>query len=191
MTIECKWYRRVDENFLEMRRLISTYRSIERTKQQLENQLKAASPVAQESLRRLVRQAQMEKGMLAEVIVEEARRRYPYFDYIAEELGISGEGHLMAREALAELLTYVDFRKPFAKVRAYLGLFRKSRKSKKNKKFSHVARKALNRLTMALINDKPTQRDEEATAFRIWLMFRFRQETHERSEGIPAPQRQG
>ncbi|BAJ49892.1 hypothetical protein CSUB_C0023 [Candidatus Caldarchaeum subterraneum] len=183
MSIDEKWFKRVDEDFLAMRQLISSFRRLERTKQRLENQSKDVSDVAKDSFKRLIDHIEEEKLITARPITEEAERRYPLFRIIAEELGITGENHLLAREALAELLTYVDFNLSFTDVRLYLGLFRQRIN---NQKYNHIARKALNRLTMSITNKEPIARDEEEIAFKIWLTIR--RETQERLAGVAAQQ---
>ncbi|BAJ50268.1 hypothetical protein CSUB_C0407 [Candidatus Caldarchaeum subterraneum] len=169
MNIEEKWFKRVDEDFLAMRQLISPFRRLERTKQRLENQYKDVPDVAKQSFKRLIDHIEEEKLVVARPIIEEAERRYPLFKLIAEELGLTGDSHLLGRQALAELLTYVDFSRSFTDVRIYLGLFRQRIN---NQKYNHIARKALNRLTMSITNKEPRARDEEEIAFKIWLTYR-------------------
>ncbi|GBC71569.1 hypothetical protein HRbin02_01354 [Candidatus Calditenuaceae archaeon HR02] len=183
MAIDSKWFRKVDEDYLVMRRMISSFRCVERTKQRLENQLRASSPAAQESLRRLVNHAEVEKEVLAELISEEAEKRYPVFKEISEELGITGDSHILAREALAELLTYVDFSKSFRSIRGYLGLYRER---SNNKRYSRGVRGVLVRLTIAVIGRNRSRAiEQEEVLKRIWLMFR--RET-QRPADIPAQQ---
>ncbi|MEM0349301.1 MAG: hypothetical protein QXD24_03875 [Candidatus Caldarchaeum sp.] len=183
MAVDDKWFRRVDENFLVMRQMISAFRSLERTMQRLENQLKAASSATEESLRRMVKQVEIEKEVLAKLISEEAAKRFPVFVKVVKELGIMGENHVLACEALAELLTYVDFSKSFRQVRGYLRLYRKR---SKNQTYNHETRHALTRLTMATTRNTPNAHKQEDILMKIWLTIR--QETQERLAGIPAQQ---
>ncbi|GBC70920.1 hypothetical protein HRbin02_00693 [Candidatus Calditenuaceae archaeon HR02] len=89
----------------------------------------------------------------------------------------------MAREALAELLTYVDFSKSFEKVRGYLKLFRRRLY---DMRYGHEAREASVRLTIAVIcRNKPRAREQEDVRMRIWLTYK--QET-QRPADIPAQQ---
>ncbi|MEM4416745.1 MAG: hypothetical protein QXD32_01655, partial [Nitrososphaerota archaeon] len=136
-----------------------------------------------ENLRNVLQATEMEKTRLARKIAEEAEKRYPTFKTLAEELGITGDNHVLTRRALAELMTYVDFNRSFTKVRNYVGLFRCRIR---NKKYNHKARQALTRLTMALIGRTPIARGEEEVLFRIWLTFR--REALERLAGIPVQQ---
>ncbi|GBC70678.1 hypothetical protein HRbin02_00446 [Candidatus Calditenuaceae archaeon HR02] len=183
MHIEDKWFRRVDEGFLIMRRKISVFRCMDRIKRRLENQLRAASQTEQEGLRRLLRQAEAEKEILAKMISEEAGERYPIFKEIAEELGITGDNHVLARASLAELLTYVDFSKSFGRVRGYLKLYRERSNSKR---YGREARKALVRLTIAVISKyKSRAREKGDVLMGVWLMFRG---ATQRPAGIPAQQ---
>ncbi|GBC70919.1 hypothetical protein HRbin02_00692 [Candidatus Calditenuaceae archaeon HR02] len=95
MHIEDKWFRRVDEGFLIMRRKVSVFRCMDRINRRLGNQVRAASQTEQESLRRLLRQVEEEKEMLAKLVSEEAGKIYPIFKEIAEELGITGDNITM------------------------------------------------------------------------------------------------
>ncbi|GBC69920.1 hypothetical protein HRbin01_01626 [archaeon HR01] len=183
MAIEDKWFKEVDENFLFMRRMISAFRTLLDTEARLNNQYDAVSEAEGQHLKRPKDSAEAEKIQLAEKIVEEAGKRFATYNKIAEELGISDDNHLMGREALAELLTYIDFTKSFVKIRDYLGLYRKR---SRNEKYSHTTRQALNRLTISLMNSEPRALDEEEVLMRIWLTFR--RETQERLAGIPVQQ---
>jgi hypothetical protein len=66
---------------------------------------------------------------MAQLVVNEARKRITYFDRVAEVL--NGDSHLKALEALAELMTYIDFSKGFNRVCRYIGLFRAEKGKKK------------------------------------------------------------
>ncbi|MEM4297665.1 MAG: hypothetical protein QW815_04790, partial [Nitrososphaerota archaeon] len=59
------------------------------------------------------------------------------------------ENHLSSREALAELMAYIDFRRGITKIRDYVGLYKVDR-SGKRKIYSGDLRRALQRLTIAL-----------------------------------------
>ncbi|MEM4273277.1 MAG: hypothetical protein QW420_02840 [Candidatus Caldarchaeum sp.] len=180
MMVEERWFKSVDEGFLAMRQLISPFRRLERTKQRLENQYKDVPDAAKQSFKRLIDHIEEEKLIIARPIVEEAERRYPIFRTIAEELGITGENHLLAREALAELLTYVDFNLSFTKIRRYLGLY-----PGHGKRYHHDARRALERLTRGLITGTITAKHLTEIAKTIWMTIR--RET-QRLAGIPAQQ---
>ncbi|MEM1975139.1 MAG: hypothetical protein QW074_03520 [Candidatus Caldarchaeum sp.] len=180
MNIEEKWFKRGDEDFLAMRQLISSFRRLERDKQRLENQSKDVPDVTKDSFRRLIDHVEEEKLIIAKPVTEEAERRFPFFKTIAEELGITGENHLLAREALAELLTYVDFNLSFTRIRRYLGLY-----PRHGERYNHDARKALERLTRGLITGAITAKHLVDIAKTIWLTYI--RET-QRLAGIPAQQ---
>ncbi|GBC71060.1 hypothetical protein HRbin02_00838 [Candidatus Calditenuaceae archaeon HR02] len=183
MHIEDKWFRRVSEDFLVMRRKVSVFRCMDRINRRLGKQVRAASQTEQEGLRRLLRQVEEEKEILAKMISDEAGERYPIFKEITEELGITGDNHVLAREALAELLTYVDFSKSFVRVQGYLRLYRRRLY---DMRYGHEARKALERLTMSIIaRNNPRAREQEDVLMRIWLTIRG--ET-QRPAGIEAQQ---
>jgi len=167
MAVESRWFKEVSEDFLVMREMISAFRSLERTKHRMYNQLKAASEFTRENLRNVLHAIEMEKTKLARKIVEQAERRIPSFRIVVEELGITGDNHLLAREALAELLTYVDFNLSFTKIRRYLGLY-----PRHGERYNHDARKALERLTRGLITGTITAKHLVEIAKTIWLTYR-------------------
>ncbi|MEM4494345.1 MAG: hypothetical protein QXE96_00905 [Candidatus Caldarchaeum sp.] len=187
MTIDEKWFKRVDENFLIMRQLLSSFRSVEKNKRRLENQLKAASQATKESLKRLVDHAEEEKLTIARQITEEAGRRYPAYNTLVEKLKISGENHLLAKEALAEILIYVTPNWGLRKTTNFFGLYKNTNKKKK-KLYNGHARKALERLTIAVynINKDLTAKLQKQLLKQIWLTIR--REAQERLAGIPAQQ---
>jgi hypothetical protein len=61
---------------------------------------------------------------MARMIVGEAGRRYPAYNWLVDELGI--RGNIKALEALAELIPYVDQPMGLRKMINPLGLFRPS-----------------------------------------------------------------
>ncbi|MEM0450659.1 MAG: hypothetical protein QXO17_03725 [Nitrososphaerota archaeon] len=168
MTIEDKWFLKVDENYLVMRRMASTMRSLMRTLQDYENRLSSVSEDEREDLEDLIRTIEEKIEKQAKRIVEEARRRYPMFDRIAEELGIPDDDNLMAKEALAEVMMYVTRSTNYDKLRRFMGLFRAKRS--KEKRYNGNARVALSRLTAAISGPKHRARDEERLLKRIWRL---------------------
>jgi hypothetical protein len=107
MSIEERWFRRVTEDFLVLRRMILAYRSLLKTHQQLLNKYKALSEAEREVLKPAISSIEKQMVEMARMIVEEAGKRYPAYNVLLEGLGIN-DG-LAVREALAELLVYVDF----------------------------------------------------------------------------------
>ncbi|MEM2238089.1 MAG: hypothetical protein QXR26_05775 [Candidatus Caldarchaeum sp.] len=85
---------------------------------------------------------------MAKIIDSEAIKRIPSYSRVVGALGIEGDNHLPARDALAELMTYMDFSHEIRKIKDYVGLFKVS--NGKRKIFSGGPRKALEMLTMAL-----------------------------------------
>lgn len=119
---------------------------------------------------------------LASKIDYEAGKRIPAYNEVVDTLGIGGDNHLLAREALAELMTYIDFTRGIRKIKDYLGLYKVDRKSGKPKIFGGHLRKALQLLTMALKGGTGIKaEDEEQTIRRIREAVR-----RERLEVIPA-----
>lgn len=150
MSLEFKWFREVNEDFLIMRRLISDYRSLLKSHQTLVNRMRASSGIGKEVMRAAVKDLEKQAKIMADIIVSEAGKRIPAYNKVVEALEIDGDNHLLAREALAELMTYVDFGRGVKKVKDYVGLFKVSGEKKKPKFFSGRLRSALQRLTMAL-----------------------------------------
>jgi hypothetical protein len=107
MKIEERWFRRVTEDFLVMRRMVLAHRSLMKTHQQLMNKYKALSEAEREVLKPAISSIEKQLEEMAKKITEEAGKRYPAYNVLLEGLGIN-DG-LAGREALAELLTYADF----------------------------------------------------------------------------------
>ena len=101
MSIEGRWFRRVTEDFLVMRRMITAYRTMMRTHQQLLNKYKALSDVEKEVLKPAISSIEKQMVEMARQIAEEAGKRYPVYNRLVEALGVSDPSAL---EALAEVL---------------------------------------------------------------------------------------
>ncbi|MEM2745246.1 MAG: hypothetical protein QXK69_01830 [Candidatus Caldarchaeum sp.] len=72
------------------------------------NRMRALSGVEREVLKDAVKSLEEKMTKMAEIIVSEAGKRIPAYNRVVEALGIGGDNHLMARESLAELMTYID-----------------------------------------------------------------------------------
>jgi hypothetical protein len=182
MSIEERWFRKLSEDFLIMRRMISAYRSLLRSRQQLENKCKALSEAEKYALKPGIKALENQMNDMAKQIAEEAGRRYPVYNKLVEELGM--DGNTTAMEALAEILTYLDPSKGFRKASNLLGLFKPIRGKKKI--YDGRLRQALQRLTSSANNVTPLQmtaKTEKQTLHKIWKTYR--QETHGRL-AIPA-----
>ena len=148
MNIEERWFRRVTEDFLAMRRMITAYRTMTRTHQQLLNKYKALSEAEREVLRPTIKFLEVQMEEMVRMIVEEAGKRYPVYNRLVGELGI--RGYVGAMEALAELIAYIDPSKGFRKTRNLLGLFKPIRGGRRI--YSGHLRHALQRLTASANN---------------------------------------
>jgi len=111
MSIEERWFRRVTEDFLVMRRMILAYRSLMKTYIQLVNKAKALSERERITLKPAISSIEKQMDTLARMIAEEAGKRYPVYNRLVGELGI--RGNIKAQEALAELIAYLDPSKGF------------------------------------------------------------------------------
>jgi hypothetical protein len=130
MMIDPQWYRKVSEDFLIMRKMISVHRSLIKTHQQLENKRKAVSEDERDILKPAIRALENQMDVMAKKIAEEAGRRYPVYNKLVEELGITDS--TTAMEALAELMTYIDFAKsPLRGLKKLLGLYRPVRSKRR------------------------------------------------------------
>ncbi|MEM0482496.1 MAG: hypothetical protein QXM16_06400 [Nitrososphaerota archaeon] len=148
MALDPKWYREVDENFLVMRRLITAFRNSQRIHIIIVNRARAMGDAERRILMKPIKTVEEAMMELASRIVDEAGRRIPAYNKVVETLGITGENHLLAREALAELMITIDFRKGVRSIKNYLGLYRPVKG--KPKYYSRSSRRALERLVMAL-----------------------------------------
>jgi len=170
MSIEQKWFRRVTEDFLVMRRMVVTYRSLMGTHMQFMSKYMAVSEEERRVLRPVVKVLEEQMCELAERIAEEAGRRYPAYNRLVEELGISS---LEGMEALAEIITYLDHSKGFRKTANLAGLFKPFRGKKKI--YDGRLRQALQRLTASANGVRPTRltaRLEKQTLFKVWMILR-------------------
>jgi hypothetical protein len=182
MNLEERWFRKLSEDFLIMRRLVSAYRSLLKTHQQLENKRKAVSEDERNILKTAIKALEEQRDEMAKQIAEEAGRRYPAYKRLVEELGI--DGNTTAMEALAELMPYLEYPMGYIKLCNLLGLFKPIRGKKKI--YSGHLRKALQRLTASTNNIPPyqlTAKLEKQTLAKIWKTYR--QETQGRL-AIPA-----
>jgi hypothetical protein len=168
MSIEERWFRKLSEDFLIMRRIISAYRSLLRSRQQLENKCKALSEAEKYALKPAIKALENQMNEMAKQIAEEACRRYPAYNNLVEVLGI--DGNLQAMEALAELVTYIDLTYSWTKIRNYLGLWKRDRKTRYHK--SKTARQALERLTITIKGYGVKGRDLEEVLKTIWTTLR-------------------
>jgi hypothetical protein len=167
MSIEERWFRKLSEDFLIMRRMISAYRSLQRTHQRLENKCKALSEAEKYALKPAIRALENQMNEMAKKIAEEAGRRYHAYNKLVEELGI--DGNLQAVEALAEILVYPEWRS-WRRTRNYFGLFPRDRKTHHHK--SKTARQALERLAVAVKGYGVKGRDLDEVVKTIWLMLK-------------------
>jgi hypothetical protein len=101
MSIEERWFRRVTEDFLVMRRMILAHRILSKTHQQLLNKYRALSDVEREVLKPAISSIEKQLGEMARMITWEVVRRYPVYNVLVEALGVSDPSAL---EALAEVL---------------------------------------------------------------------------------------
>ncbi|MEM2800736.1 MAG: hypothetical protein QXR26_06700 [Candidatus Caldarchaeum sp.] len=149
MSLEAKWFRQVNEEFLIMRRLIAAYRSLLKSHQSLMKRMKALNGSEKDILKNAVKALEEQMTIMAQMIVDEAGKRIPAYSRVVDTLKVGG--YSAAKVALAEVMTYADFSKGITKLKNYFGPFKvDGRKKGKRKIFSGEARKALEMLTMAL-----------------------------------------
>jgi hypothetical protein len=148
MKIGERWFRRVTEDFLVMRRMVLVYRPLMKTHQQLLNIYRALSEAEREVLRPATSSIEKQMVEMARMIAGEAGKRYPVYNRLVGELGI--RGNVGAMEALAELIIYLDPSKGFRKSRNLLGLFKPIRGRRRI--YSGHFRRALQRLTASANN---------------------------------------
>jgi hypothetical protein len=159
MKIGERWFRRVTEDFLVMRRMILAYRSLLKTHQQLMNKYRALSEAEREVLKPAISSIEKQLEEMAKKITEEAGKRYPAYNVLLEGLGI--DGSLAGREALAELLTYADFvNSSLRGLKKLVGLYKPINSSRTEywRLYDGKLRYAVNRLAMAFYNNRPNGR---------------------------------
>ena len=143
MKIGERWFRRVTEDFLVLRRMILAYRSLLKTHQQLLNKYKALSDVEKVVLKPAISSIEKQMVEMARQIAEEAGKRYPVYNRLVEALGVSDSSAL---EALAEVL--LPEWRSWRRIRNFFGLWRRDKKTYFHK--SKNARHALERLTISI-----------------------------------------
>ena len=168
MNIGERWFRKVSEDFLVMRRMISTYRIMLKMRQQCLNRYKAVSEIEKGRLKPIIEVLDEQTEKLANEIIEEAIKRYQPFNKLVEALGIGKS--LTAKESLAELMTYIDLTYSWTKIRNYLGMWKRDRKTRYHK--SKTARQALERLTITIKAHRMKGRDLEEILKTIWTTLR-------------------
>jgi hypothetical protein len=173
MSLEERWFRKLSEDCLTMRRMIAVYRSLLKTHQQLENKRKAVSEDERNILKPAIKALEEQMDVTAKKIAEEANRRYPAYNRLVEELGIAD--NTTAMEALAELMTYIDLTYSWTKIRNYLGMWKRDRKTHYHR--SKNARQALERLAMTIKGHGVKGKDLEEVLKTIWTTLRT-QKTH-------------
>jgi hypothetical protein len=173
MSLEERWFRKLSEDCLTMRRMIAVYRSLLKTHQQLENKRKAVSEDERNILKPAIKALEEQMDVMAKKIAEEASRRYPAYNRLVEELGIAD--NTTAMEALAELMTYIDLTYSWTKIRNYLGMWKRDRKTHYHR--SKNARQALERLAMTIKGYGVKGKDLEEVLKTIWTTLRT-QKTH-------------
>ncbi|MEM1988172.1 MAG: hypothetical protein QW362_07260 [Candidatus Caldarchaeum sp.] len=176
MSIDSRWFREVDEDYLTMRKIIAAHRGLLRSRQSLTNRIRALNGLERNILKTALDCLEEQINAMASLIVDEAGKRIPAYNGLVRALDIDGDTHLMAREALAEVMLHIDPHKNFIKTANFFGLFRG-----KPKRYNARARQALQRLSMALGNPKKSK-EEKRTLYTVWKTMR----TRERLEAKPA-----
>jgi hypothetical protein len=139
--------------------MILAYRSLLKTHQQLLNKYKALSEAEREVLKPAISSIEKQMVEMAKKIVEEAGKRYPAYSMLLEGLGIN-DG-LAVREALAELLVYVDFVDSSLRgLKRLLGLYKPTSSSRTEywRLYNGRLHWAVTRLAMTHYRAKPTGR---------------------------------
>jgi hypothetical protein len=166
MVIDRRWFRRVSEDFLVMRRMISTYRMLMKTHQQYLNRYKAVSERERDRLRPVIESLVEQMDEMEEEIAEEAGRRYPAYNRIVDVLGI--DGNAKAMEALAEVL--LPEWRSWRRIRNFFGLWPRDKKTRYHR--SKTARKALERLAMSIKRTHPNSRDLDEALKTVWIALK-------------------
>jgi len=173
MSIESKWFREVDEDFLIIRRKASAYRCLLKERKSTVNKMESLAEDEKEVYNDSLNDLDRQIDRMAKLLIEEVRRRILVFDEVVEALGISGDNYVRARAALAELMPHIIHFKSYHRLRRYLGLF--DGKKWKDKFYNKNIRWALSRLTSATLNNTHhTAKDEEKILRKIWKTAKTR-----------------
>jgi hypothetical protein len=167
MSIEERWFRRVTEDFLVMRRMILAYRSLLKTHQQLVNKAKALSESERVTLKPAISSIEKQMVEMARRIAEEAGKRYPAYNILLEVLGINSDPS--ALEPLAEILIITEWAS-WRKIKNYYGMWKRDRRTYFHR--SRTARQALERLTIRLKGHKIRGNDLKEVLKTIWLTLK-------------------
>jgi hypothetical protein len=167
MSIEERWFRRVTEDFIVMRRMILAHRSLLKTHQQLLNKYKALSDAEREVLKPAISSIEKQMVEMARRIAEEAGKRYPAYNILLEVLGINSEPS--ALEPLAEILIITEWAS-WRKIKNYYGMWKRDRRTYFHR--SRTARQALERLTIRLKGHKIRGNDLKEVLKTIWLTLK-------------------
>ncbi len=164
MTLEERWFRKVTEDYLIMRRLFIMYRTLQKAHAQLLNKAKALPENERATLKPMILTSERQLEELATRIADEAGKRHPAYNRIVEVLGVHGAAGAM--EALAEVLFLPEWRS-WMKTRNFFGLWKRDKKTFFHK--SRTARQALERLTITIKGFGIKSRDLEDVLKRVWL----------------------
>ena len=175
MKIGERWFRRVTEDFLVMRRMILAYRSLLKTHQQLINKAKSLSENERITLKPVISSIEKQMEEMARMIAKEAGKRYPAYNRLIEALGI--DGNPSALEALVEVLVLPEWAS-WRRTKNYFGMWRRDRKTYFHR--SRTARKALERLTIS-IKGYARGRELKEVLKTIWITLK------DQKAGITAP----
>jgi hypothetical protein len=168
MSIEERWFRRVTEDFLVIRRMILAYRSLMKTYIQLVNKAKALSESERVTLKPAISSIERQMLEMARQIAEEAGKMYPVYDRLVGLLGI--DGNPSALEALAEVLVLPEWAS-WRRTKNYFGLWRRDRKTRSHR--SRTARHALERLTIS-IKGYARGKELKEVLKTIWITLKAR-----------------
>jgi len=174
MSIEERWFRRVTEDFLVMRRMILAHRSLMKTHQELLNKYKVLSDAEREVLRPVIKSLEVQMEEMARTIAEEADRRLPAYNRLVEALGVSDPSAL---EALAEVL--LPEWRSWRRIRNFFGLWRRDKNTYFHR--SKAARHALERLTISLKGYNIRGRELKEVLKIIWITLKAQE------AGLTAP----
>jgi hypothetical protein len=167
MSIEERWFRRVTEDFLVVRRMILAYRSLLKTRQQLVNKAKALSESEKVTLKPAISSIERQILEMARMIAVEAGKRYPTYNVLVEALSVSDPSAL---EALAEVL--LPEWRSWRRIRNFFGLWRRDKKTYFHR--SKNARHALERLTISLKGYNIRGRELKEVLKTIWITLKAR-----------------
>ncbi|GBC69461.1 hypothetical protein HRbin01_01159 [archaeon HR01] len=121
MSMDTTMFKEVSADFLEMSRLASEYREVSLSLKQAKQRRTNSGKQKLKDYTKDINRLKSQKNKLARKIINLARQKHGYFNYLTKVLGINTRDSLYGKAALGILLNYVDFSRGLRKILVYVG----------------------------------------------------------------------